>query len=278
MRSVKIPKGGDVVVGQEYTDADKGLDDGIEGDIYGFNLVLAAASSITTPLTIAEKPPSIYPNQDDLGLRRQTHGKPFLYSKRPAIAYRRAPQFSSRTYEVNSDMTSIPLKGTFQAATEEVDVPEVLSYFNPKASRHPKALLDFDKDIILNGYEQEEPVVSETQSKLVDIQQTDNYAPRHGRYLKDVYTPLSIQQSSYLPRRPPSANSRILQPEIGLYPTPLGLLLVELGYNNCALGKGSPINDKRLLISWTKTPVRVFGGAVLKREAPFCKRDTLRAS
>lgn len=34
-----IPGGGDVVVGQEYTDFDKGLDDGIEGEVFGFNLL-----------------------------------------------------------------------------------------------------------------------------------------------------------------------------------------------------------------------------------------------
>lgn len=38
-----IPSGGDIVVGQEYTDFDKGLDDGIEGSILGFNLLLASA-------------------------------------------------------------------------------------------------------------------------------------------------------------------------------------------------------------------------------------------
>lgn len=40
-----IPKGGDIVVGQEYTDFDKGLEDGIEGAVQGFNLVLASAFS-----------------------------------------------------------------------------------------------------------------------------------------------------------------------------------------------------------------------------------------
>lgn len=38
-----IPSGGDIVVGQEYTDFDKGLDDGIEGSIVGFNLLLSSA-------------------------------------------------------------------------------------------------------------------------------------------------------------------------------------------------------------------------------------------
>ncbi|XP_017762357.1 PREDICTED: uncharacterized protein LOC108552359 [Eufriesea mexicana] len=38
-----IPGGGDVVLGQEYTDVDKGLEDGIEGSVLGFNLLLASA-------------------------------------------------------------------------------------------------------------------------------------------------------------------------------------------------------------------------------------------
>ncbi|KAJ8875181.1 hypothetical protein PR048_023076 [Dryococelus australis] len=42
MRGTWIAGGGDVVVGQEYTDADKGLDDGVEGEVFGFNLVRGA--------------------------------------------------------------------------------------------------------------------------------------------------------------------------------------------------------------------------------------------
>ncbi|XP_049843539.1 uncharacterized protein LOC126295232 [Schistocerca gregaria] len=39
LRGLKLPPGGDVVVGQEYTDQEKGLDDGIEGELFGFNLL-----------------------------------------------------------------------------------------------------------------------------------------------------------------------------------------------------------------------------------------------
>ncbi|XP_076756387.1 pentraxin-4 [Xylocopa sonorina] len=42
-RGHAIPGGGDIVLGQEYTDFDKGLDDGIEGSVFGFNLLLASA-------------------------------------------------------------------------------------------------------------------------------------------------------------------------------------------------------------------------------------------
>ncbi|XP_049944505.1 uncharacterized protein LOC126426663 [Schistocerca serialis cubense] len=40
LRGLKLPPGGDVVVGQEYTDQEKGLDDGIEGELFGFNLLM----------------------------------------------------------------------------------------------------------------------------------------------------------------------------------------------------------------------------------------------
>jgi len=49
---VILPGGGDVVVGQELTDFNKGLDDGIEGEIFGFNMVDEAVDiheSASTP-------------------------------------------------------------------------------------------------------------------------------------------------------------------------------------------------------------------------------------
>ncbi|XP_067005034.2 pentraxin-related protein PTX3-like [Anabrus simplex] len=46
LRGKPIPGGGDVVVGQELTDADKGLDDGIEGEVFGFNLVTGGGASL----------------------------------------------------------------------------------------------------------------------------------------------------------------------------------------------------------------------------------------
>lgn len=49
-----LPGGGDVVVGQEYTDFDKGLDDGVEGDVFGFYLFRTAAPS-ARPLPAASE-------------------------------------------------------------------------------------------------------------------------------------------------------------------------------------------------------------------------------
>ncbi|XP_076230715.1 uncharacterized protein LOC143176937 isoform X2 [Nomia melanderi] len=52
---------------------------------------------------------------------------------------------------------------------------------------------------------------------------------------------------------------------------PLGLQLVKLSYVRCEIGRGSPfIGGKLMLISWTRTPVRVFGGATVKNANSKC--------
>lgn len=44
-----IPGGGDIVVGQEYTDFDKGLEDGIEGEVTCFDVGTSAVRQKQTP-------------------------------------------------------------------------------------------------------------------------------------------------------------------------------------------------------------------------------------
>ncbi|XP_077302541.1 pentraxin-related protein b6 isoform X1 [Arctopsyche grandis] len=44
LRGSVIPGGGEIVLGQEYTDFDKGLEDGIEGEIFGFNMILSSTT------------------------------------------------------------------------------------------------------------------------------------------------------------------------------------------------------------------------------------------
>lgn len=52
---------------------------------------------------------------------------------------------------------------------------------------------------------------------------------------------------------------------------PLGLQLVKLSYVRCEIGRGSPfIGGRLMLISWSRTPVRVFGGAILKNVKSEC--------
>lgn len=56
-------------------------------------------------------------------------------------------------------------------------------------------------------------------------------------------------------------------------PKSAGRKLVELGYKKCLLDGGAPLDrDVANLISWTLTPVRVFGGAMIKNAAPNCGR------
>ncbi|XP_066260153.1 neuronal pentraxin-1-like [Euwallacea similis] len=126
LHDVRIPPQGDLVIGQEYTDFDKGLDDGIEGEISGFNLVL---------------------------------------------------------------------ESTF-----------------PKVSDHTFA--------------------------------SNSLIGKRSILWKDYLDPM-------------------------LHQMPLGLVLVELG-RDCGYLRGAPLKGKGVLISWTKTEVRVFGGAILKTVSRFC--------
>lgn len=175
--------GGDIVVGQEYTDFDKGYEDGIEGSIFGFNLVHAFTSVTTLP---------------DPDYRNAIH-----FARKRNVPHNPAHKQYIRQKRGILDM--------FRS---------MLMFFAPP--NHPARLKSF-----INS--------------------------EHRMAKNDII---------------PTANSRILSNEIG-GKKPLGLSLVELGYN-CLLGKGAPLKGEKVLVSWTKTVVRVFGGAILKSEIPFC--------
>lgn len=52
---------------------------------------------------------------------------------------------------------------------------------------------------------------------------------------------------------------------------PMGLKLIKISYNDCNCGRASPFFDaKYLLISWSRTPVRIFGGAIIKNVNNQC--------
>ncbi|KAK5646905.1 hypothetical protein RI129_005369 [Pyrocoelia pectoralis] len=215
LQGVQIPKGGDIVVGQEYTDFDKGLDDGIEGDIFGFNMVLSSAGrhpDLTSVLT----PP--------LDIQRRVYHQ-----------NGRQPEPNGQTYS---------------------DVPSVLSYFKIGPSRLPKGMWDNGKNLFhnfLNWFGSEERI-------------------RIKPHLDDDYYRYPFETG--IPVVKEGATKRITSYGImndinGIIQKSLGLQLVELSYN-CALRKGSPIKNKKMLVSWTTTPVRVFGGAILKNIRPFC--------
>lgn len=147
MQGYVIPRNGDIVVGQEYTDFDKGFEDGIEGAVLGFNLLLASA--FDTPNRKADFPPPFLADQENL---------------------------------------------EFGAKLE----------------------------------------------------------------------PPPIWQDNNVRRRSARQTERRIE-------KPLGLQLVETGFNQCEIGRGSPyIGGTKMLISWSRTPVRVFGGAILKNVNEDC--------
>lgn len=209
-----------MVVGQEYTDFDKGLDDGIEGDIYGFNFLLASASKfqIVRPL-------------------RYTNVQEFVSNY--------------RNEELETDETQE------EPTIDKQTVPSILGYFPYQANRMAKGLFTLGEQFLKNMFNFFRP------SATVRIR-----SPSYN-YVKPLDQVMSSNTMiNYSTKRILNDNNHN---EISSSTKPLGLNLIELGFRNCALGKGSPIIDKRLIVSWTKTPVRVFGGALWKPIAPFCK-------
>ncbi|XP_056648041.1 uncharacterized protein LOC130452675 [Diorhabda sublineata] len=219
-----IKGGGDIVVGQEYTDFDKGLDDGIEGDITGFNFVLSATTD--NPKYFQKQP-----------LSRIYHIPPIKYTKSP-INYSAASRI-------------IPLKPT--------------TYENYKTL--PSALENEKEESI--GYEVVEP--TRDSKGLLDLFRNmfaDNNPPRVRVVQK--YMPMKTFKSNN--RR---SAERFSQNEIGEVKKSLGLLLVELSFD-CGYKKGAPLSGPRVLINWTKSPVRVFGGAILKTIPAFCYENSVK--
>lgn len=211
-----IPEGGDVVVGQEYTDFDKGLEEGIEGSILGFNLLLASAF-----------------NSLDSGLHQR-------------------PLFRSADGDTDLDpevpRTRIARRDSDLGATRVVDrLVSTLFAFNPNWSRR--------------------------------ISQTDD-----ARALEDPATLpalLSVINDTRKEEAPSARKDAIIfdtddsTGEIDLLgkssDVPLGLQLVKLSYVYCQLDRGSPpIGGPLMLISWSRTPVRVFGGAIIKNVGNEC--------
>lgn len=187
LSGMAIKGGGDLVVGQEYTDFDKGYEDGIEGDIFGFNLVHAFTSVTTLP----------------------------------------HPEFPLNNIHLARKRNVAALSNKMRFKRGILDVfRSMINFFSPQ--------------------------------------------PNHSVRLKSIeeFNAEQQQRMHVMSRYVPGANSRILSnSENGA--KPLGLYLVEMGYN-CVLGKGAPLNGEKVLVSWTKTTVRVFGGAILKPEIPFC--------
>nr|XP_023021861.1 uncharacterized protein LOC111510197 [Leptinotarsa decemlineata]XP_023021862.1 uncharacterized protein LOC111510197 [Leptinotarsa decemlineata] len=228
LRGAIIQGGGDIVVGQEYTDFDKGLEDGIEGDIFGFNFVLSSSSNYFKQANFISKKQYEPPRRTNSygGLSYEKHQQLYpISSVGPELTTESLGQDTTTSNQVQLD-----------------EVPDVVSYLGAPANRDPKGLLDIFRNTF--DFFDEEP----TKIKVVQV-----LKPKRQTF----YNPL--QRSS------PSRVSN----DISEVRKPLGLLLVEMSFD-CGFKKGAPLNGKGVLINWTKSPVRVFGGAILKSVPPFC--------
>ena len=195
-----IPSKGDIVVGQEYTDFDKGLEDGIEGSVVGFNLLLASA-------------------------------------------------FDSYETSFSPDQ-GLNLLPTSPAFRSDINTPNFFFDFGEKLSTSPS--------------DKKQKITFEGESTSLD--QHDLAHPKDvqdGKRKKIVFR----EQVPEIERYPDYENLK--KPTIS--DLPLGLQLVNLSYSHCELGRGSPfIGGPLMLISWTRTPVRIFGGAIVKNVRSEC--------
>ncbi|XP_065163534.1 uncharacterized protein [Atheta coriaria] len=223
LRDVIIPGQGDIVIGQEYTDFDKGLDDGVEGDVYAFNFV---ASSTTPPKHLYQQKTNNY--------RRQMY----------------IPSYSEYVLK--------PTPPYYQS-----DTPTVVGYFTT-TTREPKGLMDFGQSMLKKLYNLFD--MRELRSKLRFPYElfggTNNNVQtvqiKYGGPVKRAYKH--------------GGHDYMLGNVVESADKTLGMFLVELSYENCVLGRGAPLVDEKVIVSWTKTPVRVFGGAILKTVMPFCRK------
>lgn len=206
-----VPGGGDIVLGQEYTDFDKGLEEGVEGSVLGFNLLLASAFDFLRSGYQRLSFPS-----DNVAATNLVVGNPYAARIRTKIATGGADRGSALDRLVSRQFA-----------------------LGPNWSRRVRS----------DDAKAEESIAIPSWSHLPNG--TDNTRWR-GRVTPD----------------------RVIGEINGISPAaPLGLQLVELSYVHCQLGRGSPpIGGQLMLISWSRTPVKVFGGAVIKNVGNECGR------
>lgn len=219
-----IPKGGDIVVGQEYTDFDKGLEEGIEGAVLGFNLLLVSAFERTKYLyPLGER---VIPEFGRLEALPEPLG---LYGVQ---LHRRIPL--RRNGEVD---TAYPMRIASERgeSTFENTLREYLG----------------DQELFGRNFQRR----SDDPRRVVSL----NIVHKNRRDLNS-----RVESTRRTTRNAERNRRRVDQP-------PLGLQLVSLTYSHCEIGRGSPfIGGSKMLISWTRTPVKVFGGAILKDVKSSC--------
>jgi hypothetical protein len=193
-----IPGGGDVVVGQEYTDTDKGLDDGIEGEVFGFNL-------LTSELDAGSL--SLFKTQSNALVPLRTY-------------------YAAKSAKLPTRLSLRPLQVLEMAL---------------RAAASDKKLIRWPENRRSSG----------TASKDNPGNTTARWPNNHRRTSRALLA--TVRQVRDLSLR--------LNP---------GLELVEKGYRQCTAMRGSPVDRSRLLVAWASTPVRVFGGAIIKKATPVC--------
>lgn len=215
-----IPRSGDIVLGQEYTDFNKGLEEGIEGSVLGFNLLLVSAfSSVDSDYQrLSLRPINGADNSAELPLAAGIRVRRDLDLR----AARTLDKFVSIQFGLNPNWSNRISRSNAKTEMENFPVTHLLSF-------------------------REINIVNDTQKKETPV------IRRHA-------IALGVDDSSG---------------EIDLsgksFNTPLGLQLVKLSYVRCQLGRGSPpIGGSLMLISWSRTPVRVFGGAIIKNVGDKC--------
>jgi len=193
-----IPGGGDVVVGQEYTDSEKGLDDGIEGEVFGFNLLTSELDAGSLSL---------------------------FKSQRNAL---------------------VPLRTYY--ATKNAQLPTTLSLRSLRGLETALRAPASDKKLI----------------RWPENRRYFGQASEGNSGATTVRRPISHRDTS---RALLATVRHVPDASLGLNP---GLELVVNSYRQCAAMRGSPLEKSRLLVAWASTPVRVFGGAIIKKAKPVC--------
>lgn len=192
-----IPGGGDVVVGQEYTDSEKGLDDGIEGEVFGFNLLTSELGA------------------DSLSLFKTQHN-----ALVPLRTY-----YTTKSAQLPTRVSLRPLRGLEMTLRAAASDKKLIRWPENRSSEKP----------------------SKGNPGATTVQWPNNHRKTSRTLLA------TVRQVRYASLR--------LNP---------GLELVETSYRQCAAMRGSPVEKSRLLVAWASTPVRVFGGATIKKAKPVC--------
>lgn len=223
-----------MVVGQEYTDFDKGLPEGIEGQIFGFNFILTSTVS------------------------RNKHFNQENYSKSPNFSKKRFAPF----FKIRPKIDFKPFISHEEIGKNRRQTHSVTSNPLPHFATKPPHLID------VNVIGKSPAVTSTNKSDGLSFQyfktpSTKSFVEpgrvRKRRSLHHKQLPYYFIQHNNIIWKDP------------VIPTPtVGRMLIEMTFNNCFVGRGSPLVGKAVLISWALTPVRVFGGAVIKPAHPIC--------